>query len=871
MKPEVVTPQHAATMNRRTHPSLTELADFVAGQPQDEHETQWIESHLATCQECCRQVADVAPDRFQERLSQLADPPPLGNNGTVRLSPGYELLGVLGRGGSGIVYRARQAGLDREVAWKTLAAGANATPQQFARFRHESLALSRVQHPHIVEIYDVGDQDGAPFLAMEYVCGPTLAELLQAGPLEVDKAIELTIQLADAVQCAHEHGILHRDLKPQNVLLKNGSIRHAKLADFGLSYLYHSDASITNTGDPLGTPSYMAPEMIRGGNRETGKECDVYGLGAILYECLTGRPPFRGASAVETMDMALHQDPVPLQQLRVGVPKDIQTVCHCALEKDPVRRYPTAAALRADLVAFQQSRPIVARTRSVPYRVSLWIRRNPWPATWLVTVVAAAAIGMICLLAYQYTIAEQRDRANRRYADARATIWSVLNVADRTNSFQIPKLGELTLQQAQHALQLFEKLAAEDPSPEAQRDLAHIRTHTGTLLIKFGKSVEGGELLAQASRELHRLTDGPPQQTSELLDLLASQANLAISLTCQDRADEAEKILQPALELADQALKQNPDHIALLQLVAWLHHESGNVAFHQREFEEMRECIRKAIRYRTKVLQLDPGNRDCAKKLAESRTNLAQAECQSGNLDTSEAEFQAAIDVLQSLTSVENPDAEVLMSLASARMNLSNVLAGQQKMEAAVDSCTRGIVEIESVLEVEPHDASARLTCCQLHGNRALYRAPLGQHAEALQDWQIAVQFADANDVKAYCQMMRVRWLITEGLLVDAEQEAAELERLRLDPVNQFRIAAMWGMIGNAIQDERPGDADATDRADRYFARAAATVADLIEDDGYLLKHPEDARYVEASDDFREVRVRMSRQHRQSLASACAN
>ncbi len=857
-----------AAVNQGIHPSTSDLADFVAGQTQDPQATDWIETHLATCPLCCDTAVGLSPDRFEEKLGRLAGSLESDDRPAHRLGPGYELVEVVGSGGSGVVYRARQPGLQREVAFKTLRAGATATPLQLARFRYEALAISRVHHPHVVEIYDMGDQDGAPFLVMEFVRGKTLAESLRTGPLEFDAAVDLMIRLADAVECVHRQGILHRDVKPQNVLLQDGSTRHPKLADFGLSHLNDASPQITHTGDPLGTPGYMAPETIRGDKRAVGATSDVYGLGAILYECLAGQPPFRRASPVETMEMVLHQDPVPLHQLRVATPQDLQTICQCSLEKDPSRRYATAAALRDDLTAFQQRCPIAARPRSTAYRIHLWLRRNPWPATWLATVAAAILVGLIFLSAYQHRILAQRDRANQRYADARRAIWSVLQAANHTNSFQIPKLGELTLEQARHALLLFEKLAGEDDSNGAQRDLARIRMHVGTLLLTFGKSREGEELLAQASHDLRRLASNPTRGIDDLLEWTSIQTNLAIALVDQGRFDDASRIIRTSLGLSEEALAANPENIRLLEEVARLQHENGNLSFRQNNTDEMKKCVRQAVAYRIRALAMAPGNRDLIQRLAESRINLAQAECQSGQLDVSEREFRAAIDVLQPLTSPQHPNDAVLVSLATARLNLSNVLAGQQEWGSAVECCSRGIAEVESVLRVEPHQAIARSIGCQLFGNRALYRAPLGQSSEVLDDWTAAVEMADNDNVKAYCRIMKVRSFVKSGQLSAADSEAARFDTSSLDNVNQFRIAAMWGLLGNAMRQTSANRGANADRADLYHTRAAAMVADLVQPGGYLRSHPADAQYVAQSDDFCEVRLKLSQQQLKTLSSA---
>src|SRR5947209_11305051 len=244
--------------------------------------------------------------------------------------PGYEILGELGRGGMGVVYQARQTSLDRLVAVKMIAAGAHAPPRQRERFRTEAAAVARLQHPNVVQVFEAGEAAGRHYLAMEYVGGGSLADRLAGVPMPPAAAAQLLPTLAGAVHYAHEHGVLHRDLKPANVLLTADGT--PKVADFGLAKLLAADGSdapdATIPGAVLGTPSYLAPEQAETRPGSLGPATDVYGLGAILYELLTGRPPFRGATTLHTLDEARSQEPVPARRLAPKVPRDPATLDH---------------------------------------------------------------------------------------------------------------------------------------------------------------------------------------------------------------------------------------------------------------------------------------------------------------------------------------------------------------------------------------------------------------------------------------------------------------------------------------------------------------------------------------------------------------
>jgi serine/threonine-protein kinase len=261
--------------------------------------------------------------------------------------PGYEILGVLGRGGMGVVYRARQTRLKRIVALKMILAGASADDGELARFQIEAEAIARLHHPNIVQVYETGEVCGNPFLSIEYVDGGSLAQRLCGEPQDPRIAAELTAVLAVAVESAHERGIVHRDLKPANILLTPDGV--PKVADFGLAKHLDSGSGQTQSGSILGTPSYMAPEQASGHVHAIGPGTDVYALGAMLYEMLTGRPPFRGTSVIETLALVKYQDPAAPSILQPRIPKDLETICLKCLSKDVPARYPSARALSDDL------------------------------------------------------------------------------------------------------------------------------------------------------------------------------------------------------------------------------------------------------------------------------------------------------------------------------------------------------------------------------------------------------------------------------------------------------------------------------------------------------------------------------------------
>jgi WD40 repeat protein/serine/threonine protein kinase len=376
---------------------------------------------------------------------------------------GYELLGELGRGGMGVVYKARQKGLNRLVALKMILAGGHASPEQLDRFRSEAEAVARLQHPNIVQIYEIGEQDGLPYFSLEFVDGGSLDKKLDGTPLPASEAAALVETLARAVEAAHRHGIIHRDLKPANVLLRRKSeIRNPKsetnsnpeiqnpkpggrgpgldignsdfgivsdfgfrisdfepkITDFGLAKRLDGEAGQTQSGAVMGTPSYMAPEQAAGRVKDFGPGTDVYALGAILYECLTGRPPFKAASVLDTLQQVQSQEPVTPARLQSRLPRDLETICLKCLQKEPRKRYPSAADLAEDLRRFRGGEPIRARPVGAWERGLKWVRRRPAVAA-LLGVSGLAALSLLVgglwysarLSMALEQVEEERDRA----------------------------------------------------------------------------------------------------------------------------------------------------------------------------------------------------------------------------------------------------------------------------------------------------------------------------------------------------------------------------------------------------------------------------------------------------------------------------
>jgi serine/threonine protein kinase/Tfp pilus assembly protein PilF len=348
-----------------------------------------------------------------------------GSGGIPKIQ-GYQILSVLGHGGMGVVYKAQDLELKRLVALKMILAGAHAPKATLARFRIEAEAIAQLTHPNIVQIYAIGEQNGCPFISLELVEGGSLSQRLAGDPIPVREAALLLEKIAHGMDAAHERGVIHRDLKPGNILLTPAG--EPKISDFGLAKQLHDHSGQTQSGEILGTPSYMAPEQAGGEIRKIGPATDVYALGAILYHLLVGRPPFRAETPVELLMLAVNDDPVPLSRLQPKVPRDLETICLKCLEKEPAKRYVSAAELAGDLHRFLVDEPILARPASIWERGRKWAKRRPTAAA----VLAMAAACVLGLFAFNlWSNVRLRDAVTLAKAEVRDTTAAMRQLENR--------------------------------------------------------------------------------------------------------------------------------------------------------------------------------------------------------------------------------------------------------------------------------------------------------------------------------------------------------------------------------------------------------------------------------------------------------
>ena len=502
------------------HPDSEELRSFAVGAVDD---SRWneIERHLAACESCRWQVQTASDDELID-LIRRAEAPHTNSNLPARLQPGFEILEEIGRGGMAIVFRARHVGLNRMIALKRLRDGVDASADDLARFRREAEVVSQLQHPHIVQIYEVGEQDGIPFLALELVDGGSLSERLARGPLSARAAAHVVERVARALHVAHEKQILHRDLKPSNILLSTtmqgletssdqGESLHPKISDFGLAKQLGSSHERTRTGEVLGTPSYMAPELALGMGAES-RASEVYALGTILYESLTGIPPFRAASTAETLRLVTTTEPVSPRRIQPSVPRDLETICLRCLNKDGARRFASALDLADDLQKFLDGRAIASRPTGILERATLWTRRRPLTAA-LIGFISLALTTMTCGGWFMnLRLNELATKANRNYDHAIDAIDVMLRELGTTKLADIPETESLRFEMLTIAKTRLEQLRLEEPKPNLRTLTGYARVLTNIAALHLARSEphEAERLLDQADQ----LIDSIPSEMS---------------------------------------------------------------------------------------------------------------------------------------------------------------------------------------------------------------------------------------------------------------------------------------------------------------------------------------------------------------------
>jgi tetratricopeptide (TPR) repeat protein/tRNA A-37 threonylcarbamoyl transferase component Bud32 len=705
--------------------------------------------------------------------SSLADSGLEGTGGRPRFGP-YELLGEIARGAMGVVYKARQLGLNRLVAVKMILAGPYATPEELRRFRTEAEAAACLQHPNIVQIYEVGERDGQPYFSLEYVEGGSLAHKLAGTPQPPGAAAALVATLARAVHYAHERGIIHRDLKPANVLLTGPTGAPLgectpKITDFGLVKRLDVPSGHTQSGAIVGTPSYMAPEQAGGKGRAIGAAADVYALGGILYETLTGRPPFQGVTVLDTLEQVRLQEPMPPSRLQPKVPRDLETICLMCLHKEPVRRYASAATLADDLCRFLAGEPIQARPIRAWERGVKWARRRPLAAALVAVSALACASFVVQLIISNVLIGRERDRAEANYLQAererqkaadnlkkaRENLDKSLLVADqllsRVSDFDLahhPHMEQVRRALLEKALTFyvgFLKEHATDPDLRDGTARAYFRVANINQLL--GRQKDAERAYRQALGLFQRLTDEFPDRPRHRELLAICSRDWSKVLKAANRFQEAEQALGHACRLGQQLVDQFPKELRYRSSLAASWSDLGLVLRAAGRFKEAEAALRQAVEQHEKLLAAAPSEADYQQALATSHNALAIFLADIGQFAQAEKSYRRAQQLLKKLVATHRDDPNYRQELAANYNNLGVLLSNAGRLQEAAQAQRHALALQEKLAADFPGVFDHRLQCTGSYLNLARLYWKTRQFAEmekvCLQALPAAQHFAE--------------------------------------------------------------------------------------------------------------------------------
>jgi tetratricopeptide (TPR) repeat protein len=671
------------------HPTRMQLMQYANGSL-DASQTTWMESHIAACNSCCQQLEEAPVDRLTHLLRKS---PSFCPTECLRLVSGYQILEELGRGGMGIVYRAVQPALNRQVAIKMIGQLARASQQELSRFRLEAEACAAMNHPNIAQVYDVGEMDGQPYIAMELVRGPTLAEYLQQQPMEYEQATRLLIALTQAVQHAHACGIIHRDLKPTNILLKDFTSDDSdiaplrpKIVDFGLAKRIDATAELTSIGNILGTPSYMSPELAAGNASLVGPSTDIYSLGAVLYEALVGRPPFKGATAVETLAQVRSAEPARPSILRSEFPKDLETICLKCLEKVPENRYASASDLLEDLQRFQDRRPILAKPASLSRRAMQWSKRHPTVVA-LIGVSLLACLGLFSLgLIYNASLRNalreadgERSRANENFLVAFQSVERMLDRVGFAQLAETPEMEDVREKLLADAVEFYSELLQRQPEADVQsrRQYYSAMARLGRIQWTLGQQETALKNLQESIDLQTQLSRETPEAYDIRHDLAVSYINRS-----QVTGDRNDSLM--AVELLEEISDEYPESKTDLAKAL------NSLALSTTSIEEREQLHRRVKAFREELLASSPEDPQFQYGLAETQHNLAFLLTTTGRDQEAEAAYRDALRIFENLVNSQNSVSDYHRALAECLTHLASLMHFVGRTEEAAELIQRG-------------------------------------------------------------------------------------------------------------------------------------------------------------------------------------
>jgi len=820
------------------HPPLSAFEQLI-GDALPAAARQAMETHVIACAECTALLGRLKADPLGPTVKHrrpLAIPvgpaqaAPPARPPAPPAVPGYELIRVLGRGGMGVVYEARQISLNRHVALKMIRSAGKASDDALRRFRAEADAVARLDHPNIVRIYEFGDVDGDPFFSLELVAGGPLSRRLAGNPQPAGDAAQVVEVLARAVQFAHERGVVHRDLKPANVLMVQPGDKVTlaqctlKVSDFGLAKCLGDDdpallgPTATASGVVLGTPAYMAPEQAAGLSREVGPVSDVYALGAILYELLTGRPPFRAASVVETLDQVRTQEPVPPSRLRPNLPRDLETICLKCLRKEPARRYASALALADDLRRYLDSKPILARPVGRVERARLWYRRSPR---------RAAAAGLIaCLLLFIFI-------------GSPIAAWYYKGARDRALAAEKDALEQ--------------KDAADEQRRKAERTAALALALDGSLIFDLHDRLERlpgttpvrEHLVRTALDNLERVAQEAGEEADVLHGLSVAYCKAGDVQgnphhpNLNDAAG-ADRSYRKARDLAEAAVGKAPSDPAMRRQLMICRNKQGEMAESHGRPREAADHFQAARALADQLAQEAPTDRRFKNDRAVALSHLARLHMALGETPAALDSSRAALDLFREL---EDPaDRKSQWDLAVGRQLLGEVLMAVGERVQAREQYQESHRQHALLAQLDPKDPQLQRGLLVSHNKLGEAWMTLGDLQAALGEYEkgravaAAMRQADRQNAQARRDLATSHERIGDVLAADGqlrkayeqfeESRGLRSELANADPANVLLRTEL------SVAHEKIGDmlfrSDAFDEALKWYEQARAQRADLV-------------------------------------------
>jgi tetratricopeptide (TPR) repeat protein len=698
----------------------------------------------------------------------------------------------------GVVYKARQRGLGRLVALKMLRLGESEADVQ--RFRNEAAMVAELDHPHIVPVHEVGEYRGQTYFSMRLVEGGSLADRLDAFRADPRAAARLVVAVARAVHHAHQRGVLHRDLKPANILLDQGSQPH--VTDFGLAKRIEVDGSLTQSGMLVGTPSYMAPEQASGKKGAVTTATDVYGLGAVLYALLTGRPPLQGETILETLEQVKGQEPEPPGKSNPRVDRDLETVCLKCLNKDPHQRYGSAETLVEDLERWLKGEPIQARPLGLVARVWRWCRRYPVVASLtaaaallLLTVVAGLSGGLIVLSAKEKELQDALDQAQgqeraagRQQQRAEENLEVAYQVLDQIYldlaENRLPRerqLGPEDRRLLEKALTFYQHFTRQnDTDPRVRERTAKAYLRVGAIQEKLGQSQVAGATYRKALALWDKLAAEFPGRPEYRLHLARCYGNLAgmrwqSREGFQERYSEITEAAEKALTLREELAKEFPGQVDYQRDLGLSHYQLGGIFFLARRYPQAEKAMPRAIAIREKLAQKNPDVMLYRQELGHSLGNLGDLLGETGRLREAEPVIRRYLALRQKVADDFPASPEARHYLADGYMTIAKLAYFTGKLHEARDSFLLELPLREKLTTEFPGVADYQSRLHKARINLAVVLAEMSQFKEAAQVYRQVVDdfpryLKDRGDLTANRFSRGHHYAVLGGYLVQAGQ-----------------------------------------------------------------------------------------------------